>query len=205
MKRIELHICLILCLCFAVLLSGCALFPAPQKDEAAAPAAPEAEGSLDVDATPAPTPLDQLYYDYSDYQNVLQDTCSRFEETMGGDYLTYALVDLDEDGVLELLVQEGTCEADFIWQVYTIGETGAQQVGAFGGSHSQLFTNDEPGVLCQHGQMGVEQIERITFDGEYLTSTLILDVQHPDNEDYTTPGDPVPIALITDPSLIPVL
>lgn len=209
MKRIDFRICLMLCLCFAVLLSGCALMQKPEGDDASKPEAPVAEGSLDADgnpiATPTPTPLEQLYYDYSDYTNVLQDTCTRFEETMGSDYLIYAVYDLDGDGILELLVMEGTCEADFIWQVYTMSESGAKQVGAFGGSHSGLYLDEEPGILCQHGQMGVEEIERITYDGEYLSSTLILDVQHPDGEDYTTPGTPVPTARIDDPSLIPTL
>ena len=31
-------------------------------------------GSMEADPTPSPTPLEALYYDYSDYRNVLENT-----------------------------------------------------------------------------------------------------------------------------------
>jgi hypothetical protein len=203
MRRLTALLCLCLC---CLLLAGCSILGERKPAETAAPSAAPGDAQLpDESAEPTPTPLESLYYDYSDYDNVLNDTCTRFAETMGGDYLTYGLVDLDGDGVLELLVKEGTCEADFIWQVYTIGETGAKSIGAFGGSHSVLFTNDEPGVLCLHGQMGVEEIERITYDGQYISSSIIQSRELAPGEDYSEPGTRVPIALITDSSLIPTM
>lgn len=193
-----------LCLCLLLTLAGC------YREET-----PETSGTLDAvpleslwpeesgEPTPTPTPLESLYYDYSGYRTVLQDTEYEYEETMGGDYLEYALSDLDGDGILELLVKEGTCEADFLWQVYTVGEMGAQQIGSFGGSHSTLFTDSEPGVVCQYGQMGHEKIIRVTYDGQYLSTKTLIEQDLAPGEDYSNPGARLTTQLITDPSLIP--
>ena len=201
MKKRRFALLLALCLCLA--LAGCA---ADRSDEKQA-LTPEEEmdllmGSMEEE-TPSPTPLEALYYDYSDYKNVLQNTEYEYEETMGGDYLTYGLCDLDGDGILELLVLEGTCEADFIWHVYTIGEMGAQHVGSFGGGHSMLYLDEEDGVLCVYGQMGHERIDRVTYDGQYLSVMTILEEDLAEGEAYSAPGSPVALNLISDPSMIP--
>lgn len=201
MKKRLFALLLVFCLCLAA--AGCAA----KEDDEGQPLRPEEEldqlmGSMEVE-TPTPTPLEALYYDYSDYRNVLQNTEYEYEETMGGDYLTYGLCDLDGDGVLELLVLEGTCEADFVWQVYTVGEMGAQQVGSFGGGHSMLYLDEEDGVLCVYGQMGHERIDRITYDGQYLTTRTLIEQDLADGEAYSVPGSPMALNLISDPSMIP--
>ena len=158
-------------------------------------------GSMEEE--PSPTPLEALYYDYSDYRNVLENMEYQYEETMGGDYLDYGLCDLDGDGILELIVKEGTCEADFVWRVYTISETGAKDVGSFGGSHSLLYTDDEPGLLCVYGQMGHEEIVRVNYDGHYISLQTLVSQDLAPGEEYTKPGDRIATQLIGDPSMIP--
>jgi hypothetical protein len=66
-----------------------------------------------------------------------------------------------------------------------------------------LDTDGEPGLLCLHGQMDVEEIERITYDGQYISSSIIQSRQLEPGEDYSEPGERVPVARITDASLIP--
>ena len=201
MKRIA-WIALGLCLCLA-LLAGC--MPKAEPDDVkTGKELDEMEilfGSMEEE--PTPTPLMTLYYDYSDYRSVLQDMEYKYEETMGGDYLEYGLCDLDGDGVYELIVKEGTCEADFVWRVYTIGETGAKDVGSFGGSHSVLYTDSEPGLLCAYGQMGHEEIVRVSYDGQYISVQTLISQDLAPNEEYTRPGERLTTQLIGDPSLIP--
>ena len=202
MKRI-VWIALGLSLCLS-LLAGCG--PKEEADAGPNQDVDELEfllGSLEPDPTPTPLPLTALYYDYSDYRNVLQNTESKYEEDMGGQYLEYGLCDLDGDGVYELIVKEGTCEADFVWRVYTIGETGAKDVGSFGGSHSVLYTDSEPGLLCAYGQMGHEEIVRVSYDGQYLSVQTLISQDLAEGEEYSHPGERLTTQLIGDPSLIP--
>lgn len=204
MKR-RTWIALGLSLCL-VLLAGCA--PKADNEVKSGEELDEMEvlfGSMEEEPTPTPTPLESLYYDYSDYRNVLQDVEYRYEETMGGDYLEYGLCDMDGDGVLEMIVKEGTCEADFVWRVYTIGETGAKDVGSFGGGHSLLYTDDEPGLICAYGQMGHEEIVRVTYDGQYISLQTMISQDLSPGEEYTIPGSRIATQLIGDPSLIPTL
>lgn len=204
MMKQKTWIALLLCLCLA-LLAGCT--PKAQEDDVkSGKELDELEllfGSMDEEPTPTPTPLEALYYDYSDYKNVLSNTEYKYEEYMGGDYLEYGLCDMDGDGILELIVKEGTSEADFVWRVYTISETGAKDVGSFGGSHSVLYTDSEPGILCAHGQMGHEEIERITYDGQYISVQTLISQDLADGEEYTQPGTRLTTQLIGDPGMIP--
>ena len=195
-------IALLLALCLA-LLAGC--MPKPEEDDVkTGKELDEMEllfGSMEEE--PTPTPLEALYYDYSDYRNVLSDMEYRYEEYMGGDYLDYGLCDLDGDGILELIVKEGTNEADFVWRVYTIGEIGAKDVGSFGGGHSVLYTDSEPGLLCVYGQMGHEEIVRVNYDGQYISLQTLVSQDLASGEDYSQPGTRLTMQLISDPSMIP--
>ena len=187
-----------------VLLAGCA--PQSSDDTKTGEELDEMEvlfGSMGEEPTPTPTPLEALYYDYSDYRTVLSDTEYKYEETMGGDSLMYGLCDLDGDGILEMLVLEGTCEADYIWRAYTISETGAKDIGSFGGGHSVLYTDDEPGILCVYEQMGHEEIDRVSYDGQYISLQMLISQDLADGEEYSEPGVRLTTALIRDPSLIP--
>ena len=201
MKR-KTWIAILLSLCLA-LLAGCT--PKAEKDDGKTDKeVDELEFLLgSMEEEPSPTPLEALYYDYSDYRNVLENTEYQYEETMGSDYLDYGLCDLDGDGVYEMIVKEGTCEADFVWRVYTISETGAKDVGSFGGSHSLLYTDDEPGLLCVYGQMGHEEIVRVNYDGQYISLQTLVSQDLAPGEEYTKPGDRIATQLIGDPSMIP--
>ena len=201
MKR-KTWIAILLSLCLA-LLAGCT--PKAEKDDGKTDKeVDELEFLLgSMEEEPSPTPLEALYYDYSDYRNVLENTEYQYEETMGSDSLDYGLCDLDGDGVYEMIVKEGTCEADFVWRVYTISETGAKDVGSFGGSHSLLYTDDEPGLLCVYGQMGHEEIVRVSYDGQYISLQTLVSQDLAPGEEYTKPGDRIATQLIGDPSMIP--
>ena len=207
MKTQKRLLCLLLC-CMVLCLAACT--PAAEEDttttttSGGVPQTPAAELSPEPEETETPEPdLQSIYYNYSDYENILQQVFDNAADTMGGEYLLYAVYDMDGDGVLELLVLDGTCEADYTWNVYTMSELGAVPMGAFSGSHSLLYYDEEPGVVCLHGHMGYEEIERVTIDGEYITVQTLVQRELGPEEDYDTPGTALTTTFITDHSLIP--
>ena len=54
------------------------------------------------------------------------------------------LYDIDKDGVKELLLLNGTCEADYVYKIYTIGNGSARYIDEVNGS-CVMFYEDENG------------------------------------------------------------
>ena len=53
-------------------------------------------------------------------------------------YTEYAIHDINEDGVAELIIQDGTCEADRTYYFYTYKNGKAVYMGSYSASHSAL-------------------------------------------------------------------
>lgn len=134
--------------------------------------------------------------DYTLYEDVLGQYSSDMD--------VYAVYDIDQDGTDELLVKDGTCEADYIWYVYTIEDGEAVQLDSFDGGHSALYSNASgAGIYKLYGQMGDEVISLFTLEGGTLSEEVITEKQIGENEDYDTPdGTELPTAALTDYSLI---
>ena len=65
----------------------------------------------------------------------------------------YAIHDINDDGVLELIVVDGTCEADRRYYFYTYSNGRAVYMGSMGAGHSGLA--DANGyIVCYGGNMG---------------------------------------------------
>ena len=61
---------------------------------------------------------------------------------------SYAMADLNLDGYPELMVKTGNCEANFVYEIWTKGADGkAVKIGTARGFHSQLYYNDQTGLL----------------------------------------------------------
>lgn len=74
-------------------------------------------------------------------------------------YREYYLYDIDRDGVNELIVQYGTCEADAIYAFWRIDDsgTGIEKLEESPGGHSYLCSQD--GVLYTNlGHMGYQSV-----------------------------------------------
>lgn len=74
-------------------------------------------------------------------------------------YREYYLYDIDRDGVNELIVQYGTCEADAIYAFWRIDDsgTGIEKLEESAGGHSYLCSQD--GVLYTNlGHMGYQSV-----------------------------------------------
>lgn len=116
-------------------------------------------------------------------------------DTMPSD--SYSLYDVDKDGVPELFLKYGNCEADY----YTVGYAfrGGQVInlGSFPSGHSSLYTvPGEDGIIFREGHMGYGSIAKFPLtDAEVIGpwETLLTETEEDTRRDgYTDPAELVP-------------
>lgn len=85
--------------------------------------------------------------------------------------IDYALFDMNHDGIPELIVKSGTCEADYQISFYTATNDGLQTLGTgFSGSHCAFYKDtDKDQFVTQWGHMGTGGIEWYTYNGNEVT------------------------------------
>ena len=92
----------------------------------------------------------------------------------------YFLTDITGDGIPELWVKYGTCEADYMLDVYTYTKSGLRRILRTGASHTGYYGNPNGNyVIAQNAHMGYEVDTRITYTGEKLREKII----------YESPGE----------------
>ena len=83
-------------------------------------------------------------------------------------YDFYYVHDMDMDGIKELIVSQGTCEADFLHSVYTYENGKAIHIGEIGGSHSDLYRKKDGGLYRCFASQGFCSVDIITKKGNKL-------------------------------------
>ncbi len=113
--------------------------------------------------------------------------------------LSYLIYDIDEDGVPEMVVKFGTCEADYRGAIYTFRDGRALQVGEERGlAHSSFYSDPgENGIIIMSGHMGYAHATRIFLNDGYAEELLYeddLDARLRENPDadYIYPSDVIP-------------
>lgn len=104
----------------------------------------------------------------------------------------YSLHDVDGDGVPELFVKYGNCEAAFTTQCYAYREGQVVCVGEFSSGHSSLYT--DPGksaVLRSEGHMGYKEVYEYPMEGGVLTEEREI-FSEEDVREYTETAAIVP-------------
>lgn len=90
---------------------------------------------------------------------------------------SYAMADLNLDGYPELMVKTGNCEANYAYEIWTKGADGkAVKIGTARGFHSQLYYNDQTGLL--YSNMCIQDAQSIssyTMVSGTLQETLLCD------------------------------
>lgn len=124
------------------------------KTETVADATPAATAAPATPATPAANPTTgDIYTDVVAQYRVASD-----KEVYP---YTYAMADLNLDGYPELMVKTGNCEANFVYEIWTKGADGkAVKIGTARGFHSQLYYNDQTGLL--YSNMCIQDAQSIS-------------------------------------------
>lgn len=103
---------------------------------------------------------------------------------------SYAMADLNLDGYPELMVKTGNCEANFVYEVWTKGADGkAVKIGTARGFHSQLYYNDQTGLL--YSNMCIQDAQSISsyaMVSGTLQETLLCDWGLRDSDYYRQNG-----------------
>ena len=141
---------------------------------------------------------------YNCYVRVLEDTYNEFYNDNFGSGFSwvlqdYSLYDIDGNGIMELLVKAGTCEADYMHRIYTIRNNAAVYIGETFGGHSSLFEcSTSAGFYNMFAQMGSEEIVKVTYVNGMIKHTSISLREVGDDEEYSVPGRPMDYAAIND-------
>ena len=101
------------------------------------------------------------------------------------------LLDMDGDGVAEIITRSGSCEADAELAVYVCEAGGARLIGTLSGSNSQILAHVNGGMVVHYGHMGVEQGDLGTLENGALHTTTLIAQQ--EVAEYTESPDWTPL------------
>lgn len=100
----------------------------------------------------------------------------------------YSVYDTNEDGIPELFLNIGNCEADRVFKVYSFSaETSAvQYYGSVSGSSAEICGIAQKNAFLVHfGKMGYEIITLVTLENGVLKGTVIYEAQVLEYHDLT--------------------
>lgn len=103
--------------------------------------------------------------DYSVYENVV---------SMYTNIDDFALYDLDEDGIEEMIVSYGTCTADWSNDIWTIKDGIPQKLGEIGGTRS-CYESEDGGIYAVNGHMDHEILDHVYKSGNELVVDNVYD------------------------------
>ena len=107
--------------------------------------------------------------EYSSYAEVIGDTAATH-----GENGNYALHDIDQDGIKELIISFGESDADWTNYVYTLENGMPQSIGNFSNPVLLYTADDNNGIYCVYGHMGYQKVDHITKqDNQILIETVM--------------------------------
>lgn len=106
----------------------------------------------------------------------------------------YFLFDITQDGVPELWVKYGSCEADYELHVFTYADGKTRELYSDAAGHTG-YAQGTDYILAVLGHMGYFQLKKISYDGKNVRAKVILDKTFGPDEDYPDVKEPyVPTA-----------
>jgi RNA polymerase sigma factor (sigma-70 family) len=90
--------------------------------------------------------------------------------------LSYVKYDIDKDGIPELIVWTGTCEADYVDYVYTYKNGELIYAGSLDGADQRLYAlTDQNGMLALFGHMGYEAVTKVVLYNDKINSIKVIE------------------------------
>ena len=140
----------------------------------------------------------------AEYGPIIDAAYSKYYD--GIQVMNYYFYDIDKDGVKELLVQNGTCEADYAYQAYTIQNNKRKYLGEISGFHTVFYKDENGGtekyIIQVQGYMMGETISHIEINNGKIESKEVSNRQLGQSEEYYSNPYPVEGTEATDKSLL---
>lgn len=137
------------------------------------------------------------------YQEYIQEYYSYIDH---GEYAClYSLFDMDSNGIPELIIEKGNCEANSVYHIYTFENNQAKFVGTINSSHARLYgkTSATNGQLIQmKGHMLGQIVTELYLNNGSFSSYEILRGSVNSISDYFKTDYPVPYGYARDTSLL---
>ena len=112
--------------------------------------------------------------------------------------IEYYLYDIDKDGIPEMIIKYGTCEADYHGDIYTNDGYAVTPVETdIGMGHTVFWTDpEENGIILNWGHMGSQGMQRLSIVDGRLESKELFEETIQGDEDYTSVDKIVPGAVM---------
>lgn len=105
----------------------------------------------------------------------------------------YFLYDINKDGIPELWIDKGTCEADRKLTIYTYLDEELINIYEIGTSHTG-YHKGKGYILLVNGWMGCATWEKLAYNGQKITKEKVFEEDFPpysSDRDYTEPNEPM--------------
>lgn len=115
-------------------------------------------------------PVKESVWDFSGYEGLLGELAYGV-----GEFCTYSMYDIDNDGVREAILKVGTSEDNYQYHFYCLDEQLAPiEMGIINASNSILYANEErEGLLQVFGYQGQQTISELKVVDGKIVATLI--------------------------------
>ena len=119
---------------------------------------------------------------------------------------SYGVIDINDDGVDELIIKSGDNEADYNYYIYTYDEAYEDSynhvvlVGEFSGGHSVLYKMNDGTLMHLRGHMGVETVTFYSLENDWLVRKSVVS-NNIGNGNYTKGDKKIELVSGTDLSM----
>ena len=115
-----------------------------------------------------------------DVYKAYKEQLKNYNNVYGGYTAEYMLHDMDNNGIPELIVKGGTCEAAYMLEIYSYNN-GIVSCGTTGAGHSSLAVpNDRKGLFVCWQHMGYESRYLLTLQDYKINRTVLFEGREPD-------------------------
>lgn len=145
---------------------------------------------------------DNLLKEPIDYETAYGSVLDQLYE----DYNIYYKYDIDKDGIDEILVQVGTCEADYVYEIYTIEDGEGVHLGSVPGGHTAFYgdekSGEEPYIYHVMGHMGAETVWKLSIEDGKIVEKEQYSKEIGADESYFQTNNDIPWGTLDDRSLL---